>query len=501
MGLVFQENTMEYLSRVFCETMTQEQTAELIVPDSYPDAQRVVDAFGTAILRAADCSGDSASVTGEVLTGLLFVTEDGDVQRLEAAVPFSFRRDFDSPQEECNLQCRCSVRSVDARMLNSRKVLVRVGIVCTMTVYAHKEKVLYDVQECEYGLQVKRTQLPMQVPLALGDKSFTLNEELELPGGKPSIERLLKCVYRTEIQEQKMVGSKAVFKGSLCVHSLYECAEGMLHSFESVVPFSQYVDMDYELDDRDLRTVLVPTSVETEPDGQIECRRLLLSANLLAQCTAFGEQTVEVIADAYCTEAQMLPQWDEWEMSSILDKQIFRESVVAAASEPVQSVVDAWVWIDEGVKSRQGEHVSVELPLTFSVLYYDTEGELQGKTLRPSMNVDTELAQSSDCRVSGASSGEVFAGGGSNGMEIRCPISVELESYAKNKMRCICGGEVEELADTGERKPSVILRRTDQEQDVWDIAKSYRARTQDLMDANNLESPLVSAGSLLLIPM
>ena len=42
MELVFQESRLDYLSRILCETVTQEQTAELIVPDSYPDADRVV---------------------------------------------------------------------------------------------------------------------------------------------------------------------------------------------------------------------------------------------------------------------------------------------------------------------------------------------------------------------------------------------------------------------------------------------------------------------------
>ena len=35
---------------------------------------------------------------------------------------------------------------------------------------------------------------------------------------------------------------------------------------------------------------LALTSAETEPDGQLDCRRLLLSAGILAQCTVCGEQ-------------------------------------------------------------------------------------------------------------------------------------------------------------------------------------------------------------------
>lgn len=92
MELVFQERELNYLSRVLCETVTQEQTAELIVPDSYPDADRVVDAFATALIRSEECSAGAAGVSGNAQVGVLFVTEDGEIGRLETQIPFSDRK-------------------------------------------------------------------------------------------------------------------------------------------------------------------------------------------------------------------------------------------------------------------------------------------------------------------------------------------------------------------------------------------------------------------------
>lgn len=82
MELVFQEKQLDYLGRVLDQTVTQELTAEVIVPDSCADADRVVDAFGTLLVRAEECTAGSASVSGEVQAGILFVTEDGRLERL-----------------------------------------------------------------------------------------------------------------------------------------------------------------------------------------------------------------------------------------------------------------------------------------------------------------------------------------------------------------------------------------------------------------------------------
>ncbi|MFR3447347.1 MAG: hypothetical protein ACLTUE_05940 [Oscillospiraceae bacterium] len=124
MELVFQEKQLDYLGRVLDQTVTQELTAEVIVPDSCADADRVVDAFGTLLVRAEECTAGSASVSGEVQAGILFVTEDGRLERLETVIPFSARRGWEE-QSDCRLQCVCRLCSVDARLVHSRKLLVR----------------------------------------------------------------------------------------------------------------------------------------------------------------------------------------------------------------------------------------------------------------------------------------------------------------------------------------------------------------------------------------
>lgn len=501
MELIFQERELNYLGRILCDTITQEQTAELIVPDSYPDADRVVDAFATALIRAEECGAGSAGVSGNVQVGVLFVAEDGEIGRLETQIPFSARKEFGADYDESIMQCECTVSSVDARMLNSRKVLVRVGICCAISVYARQRQTLYEIPQPAPTLQLRQTQIPLKLPLALGEKSFVLNEEVELPGTMPAVERLLKCVYRTEIEEQKLVGNKAVFKGTLVVHALYACVEGKLHRFETGVPFSQYVDMEEELDNQTLKTVLTMTSVETEPDGQMDCRRLLLSANLLAQCTAYGEREISLIEDAFCTDAELSPQWAEWKITGILDRQTFRETALAQSDAPAGSVIDAWLYTDEAIRRREGERMLLELPAVVNVVYLDGDGELQGRSMRPSVKFTTELAENGCCNLRMTGGGEIFCAAGADGIELRCPISVELESFAEHRLHYVCGGEITPAAPTDERQPAVILRRTEMEQNVWEIAKAYHTPMQAVLEANALTGSIVPPDTLLLIPV
>ena len=79
------------------------------------------------------------------------------------------------------MQCRCILKSVDARLLNSRKVLIRVGIACTVQVFSPRIQTQYHISEPAKTLQLQRREIPMRLPMGVGDRSFSVNEELDLP--------------------------------------------------------------------------------------------------------------------------------------------------------------------------------------------------------------------------------------------------------------------------------------------------------------------------------
>ena len=499
MELVFQEKQVQYLNRILHETVSMEQTADLIVPDSMSDVDRVVDAFATALVRTQECSATGVFAEGVAQTGIIFVGADGNVQHISAQIPFSVRRELPSMQENCTLQCKCAVRSVDARALNSRKLLVRVGISCMLTAYAPGECTCYDLPEAAANLQLKRREFPLTVPVGLGEKNFVLNEELELPNSKPLIERLLKCVYQTQLAEQKIVGDKAVFKGNLRVHALYESMEEKLVSFEWNVPFSQYATLPQEFEDGDLQTELGLMSAETEAD--LQANRLLLSAQLLAQCTVFGRKKLTIIDDAFCTDAELEPQYRPCEMVGILDRQTLRENAALSSDEAVGNVVDAWVYPEDADRRRTDENVRLEVPLNCNILYYDEDGALQGKTLRPSVQVETALCEQGNCNVTQIDSGEIFCDAAGGTLRVRVPVAMTLESSATHRFNAVTGGEITQSPSKEERSPSLILRRLDEDEELWHIAKACRTPMQSILEANGLQDETVPAGTMLLIPL
>ena len=468
MELVFQEKRMVFPSCVLRQCVSQEQTADLIVPDRLPDCERVLEAFGTVTVRSAEAGADSASVVGTVQAGVLFADADGVPHSLQTQLPFSVRRELTPSDGALTLQCSVRLTAIDARMLNSRKLLVRATVLCCIEVFSAAEKCLYDIEEPSERLQLRRVELPARMALALGEKRFPVQEELELPEEYPAAAEVLKCTALPEITEQKIVGAKAVFKGCLRIHVLYADADQTLRVYDWTLPFSQYAELERDCEDCRPEALVWLTAFELEPESHGESRRLFLN---------------------------------EWTLDTQLDRQSFSLTAQASGECAAGKLVDVSTLPGETHPRREGGSVVLEVPLSCSGLYQDAEGRLQSTLLRTSVSAETAAAGNVDCAVAELRCGEAFCTAAAGALELRLPIALEVSATAQEQLQLVCGGTVSELPPQEQRKPAVILRRTVGDEEVWSVAKGLRASVEAITRANAIDGDVIPDGTMLLIPI
>lgn len=133
MELTFQTEQIAFMERIFHEVRSQEETGETIVPDSYPDIGSVIDAYAVAVLRGKDCREGSVTISGGVKGGLLYLPEDAsDPRSLEFYIPFTTKIKHPGLKEETGICCDLRIRSVDGKMVNSRKAVLRADLSCSV---------------------------------------------------------------------------------------------------------------------------------------------------------------------------------------------------------------------------------------------------------------------------------------------------------------------------------------------------------------------------------
>ena len=325
MELAFEKNAVDHLQKLVCQVVSQEETAETVVPDSLPDVGRIVGCWGVPVVRSKEWRQNGMGVSGGVSAWVLYVPEEGGAPRQVAVyLPFTAKWEFPPTEQEGQMQVSCRIKSIDARMVNSRKILVRASLTCKGEAYGPGQAVFYTLPSPPKELEVLRQRLPLQLPTELTEKSFLLDEELELPGGAPAVSQLVSYQVRPMVTDAKVLGEKAVFKGSCSLHVLYMTPEDRLAVWDFDLPFSQYTELARVYDqEEELQIEPVLTGVEVSADE--EGRRLRLKCSVAAQCLVLARQTVDLVQDLYSLRHTVTPQLQKLPMKSRLDRQQLRE--------------------------------------------------------------------------------------------------------------------------------------------------------------------------------
>ena len=492
MELGFQSQTYHFLRNVVRDTRFQEETAEIIVPDSYPDIAAIADSCADAVLRGKDCRDGSMTVAGGVKGVILYIPEDQTYPRkLEVYIPFTVK--FDHPALTASAQVICSVRirSVDARMINSRKAMLRVNLGCEIHAYEDASDDQYELKEVIPGLEIKEAAYSTILPRETGEKSFALNDTLEIPTGRPPVFQIYWFHCVPELSDEKLIGNKAVFKGTLRCKLLYLSDNHTLYLHEQNFPFSQYCELRGDYDQETAAVQIAATGYDVDSSVIAEGMQIPISINLLAQCTVYGQQTVTVIEDAYYTKGELHPQWKEMSFDGCLDRQNYMQTVRQRISGNLREVLDTNVYWDFPEIVRNGEQADVKLPAVIRVLGYDDSGMLCALSGRAEARQPLDLSGQASCHASGIPTGEVFSTADAGGVEARCSAQITIGCYSKEKPKTLFGGTIDAEAEDNSNRPALIVRNADSGTALWDLAKQYRTTVSDIQSANQLNEAVL----------
>lgn len=500
MELLFETKSSEFLREAYYGTISQEETGETIVPDSDPDVGQILHAFGLVVLRGKDSRNGSISISGGIHGGVVYQPEDGSAPRtLHLYMPFTVRLEHPSLTEHSLCDVDCRIRSADARILNSRKVLMRVSLCGGAMCYEPASQEVCQFETAE-DLQLRTVSYPVIRAMEYAEKPFPMTEEVELPAGRAPMAELCRYQADLEVQESKMLGNRGVYKGNVQLKLLYRTEEEELVPWSCQLPFSQYVEFEQEYEnEEELETHIALTDISVE-DANGQGKRLLVNMQLLAQCTVVGTESVEVVEDAYSLHHEFVPQWRPVETDGRLDRQVQQENLRAQVQAPVQSVVDTQVYLGDPTTEREGENIVVTVPATANVLYFDHDGQLQGTTVRMETACRTVAAENCVCRAVARPAGEAFAVPSGDGLEVRCGVAVTMDTLSRQTFRSLSGGQMSDEPVSTADRPSVILRTAGPNDSLWSLAKACCSTTEAICAANGISEEALPEG-MLLIPV
>ena len=491
------------------QILTQEETADTIVPDYCPDIARIIDTEGKVFLHSRELRDGKGEVSGTVRVTVLY-TPDGEsgIRTLEFAMPFSAETDGRAMNECVFLSAVAEIESLETRSLNPRKVFTRCKVILRLTGYRKQPlNISSDIVAVpELCLEKKQDLQHISMLTQLVEKDFTFSDELEFSPGKEGAAEILISRTSAFVNESKIVGNKLILKGLFRIDLLYRSVSGRCCSTTGELPFSQIMEIG-NLNGEATASVQLQftgTDFQVSGSGDQDGHRISVTFYLHAVALLRQEHTIPLLKDMYSTSYDLTYDADPVVLIERADmisrRQTLREVLeVGVIADSLLSISAACSSVTAG---REGDHSVLRTSVTIRALYLD-EG---GAPLVAERCVDAvcHLDLPIDCQINARAycPEEVQGSLGDRGIEARFPVEFQLQLTARKKNISITA--VKLLSDQPKDlsgAPSLVLKGMGVGENLWTLAKQHHTTMADILSANGLSGEDdIPCDRLLLIP-
>lgn len=495
MKMAFHKSECSYLSTVLQEVQNAEQSQEIRLTDDYPDAGRILGAWGQFIARGKEWRSDSVHLTGGLMVWVLYAPEDGSRLRVaETWIPYQVKWPLPEGTPEGKLCVQAYPRFVDARIVTPRKLMIRGGIGACMQVLSPARKEVYILEEAGDLVELLHRRYPVRLVRESGEKTFQLEEELTLDS---PAEKLVCYTMSPEITDKKVLSDKIAIRGNGNLHVLYGDADGKLTGKDYLLSFSQFEEMarSYSSDAQtDVR--LLVTNLEAEI---VEGNTLRVRCGLAAQYLTDDISMIETVEDAYSPGRQLTMEREQLCVSEILEKktEILRQDqeVPGQGTE----VLDFRLMVDCPKQYRENGQLELEIPGTMQLLYSGLDGSVQCANARWEGKLSLPAAQDVSVYAFPGVMAEPQIHMNGDSITVHTEVPISMTASGGSGIPMVTGLEQGEEQEPDAGRPSLILRRCNG-QSLWEIAKQCGSTVSAIRTANGLqEEP--NPKQMLLIPV
>ena len=162
----------------------------------------------------------------EISAKILYLTDDGKINYVEKVIPIMGFIDMENVTEENICDVKYCMKNILVKLNNTDENSIYVEIEVEISCYSYETKdieLIQDVYTPFSNIEYNRKTIKAMVGLQNINDKYTINEQILSP--EISNSRIYNVSTTTNINNIKIVGSKAIYEGEAFVNILYESTE------------------------------------------------------------------------------------------------------------------------------------------------------------------------------------------------------------------------------------------------------------------------------------
>lgn len=468
-------------------------STDIIVPDSKPDIVNLISEDANLFIYKTDILNSKIRLDGNINLYISYMSDEGEVKVINSFLNLVEQIDDQDVTEKSRIEYNIDTYCIDAKVLNERKVSVKI-------IFKYEYRVETDdvLELPDYSLvsleNVEKLDRKIKIKeyLGTGYSKASIKETIKLDSEITNID-IINLDTKIKNIENKISINKILTKAEIEVSLIYLDDNSRIMTQKEKFPVSAFVDIDGMNDKILADSTYRVKNVKIMNDSPNK-NEFLIEIDLDICSSGFCIKDIEVIEDLYILgkDAKV-----SRELKNIL---VFNEGVKEENIINQRIKIDGLVSIyDMNVKIRGKDENSNGNDLNLLVqLYYEKEGmsNLSYKEIYiPIMLKDTwnKVLINNNIKIEIVEEKYQI-----NNEYLELEIKIELKTNEESflDLTYIDTIEIKDRIDDESKMCMYFIKKGDS---IWNIAKEFNVSKDELMRINNLEDENITLGDKLFI--
>ena len=478
---------------------------DMIVPDSKPDILNTICTSGVVCIYKKEVLEGKVRIDGNINTYIMYIPDDENdkVRGITTTLDFSENIQIANANEEMNCRVITRLKSIEAKVINGRKVGIKAAIEVEVKVYSNETIAIVNSIPNSDGIQTLQENLLVNSLVGMGENKIFAKDTISI-NSEDNLAEILKtnlCICNKDV---KISYNKILAKADAQIKIMYLTEDNRIENVLSNIPIVGFID-------------IPDVTEENICDIEYEIRNIVLKPNPTEEHSIYVEIEVGVMANVYEEKEISLIQdlyspsenleFNQRNITTMTDKRSNKDTLQIREKVTLEGMGDRSIIDVEVIPRIEKEHkkdnriiYEGELELNFILSNNDLQVETRTAKIPFDYSVDNlenveEISTNMEIEV--LNQDFIVQDGGI----VTCNIDLEitLNSYKTSKLNVI-----DEIQTNGERQKedySIIMYIVKKGDSLWKIAKDYGSTVEDIIRTNGIENEnIINPGQKLFIP-
>lgn len=477
-----EKNAVTINKKVSKNIKVLEVSGDIIVPDIKPDIVSIINTNGVPYIYKEDIGPSKIRFDGNIDTYVVYLADNGDTRSIQTSLSFTDSIEDSGIKEGCFSKEQIILESIDAKVLNERKISIKASVKVKIEVFEKAEiEITSDFDEFENVEKLKEN-LVIKSLVGSNKVKTSIKEDISVDNSF-SVAEILKTDVEITNLENKISYNKVLAKADANVKVIFLSEDGRIGMANSTLPVMSFIDIEKVSDGHICDVSYTPRNmlfkVNNKEQHSISCQ-----IEFEVMCFAYETRSIDVIQDMYGTKSNI--NFSKKEIMVPIDGEMKTEKVSINERiniEDILNILDVSSKVRKVSSTKSGNSYNCECETVLNIYYEaNSRNGLNVKDvvfpfvlrLENDDDIDFEVA-----RKEFTVSNEI----------VNCDMEIWAKKDSQNlrNVSIIENVECKECKDDLDYKMCIYFVKPGDT--VWKIAKEFKVCMSNIIAANNLDTP------------